>query len=34
MMSTLKDYYNEMIVPYWNDLKDYFGEIVNYFYGD
>jgi hypothetical protein len=31
MLHTIKDYYDEMIIPYWNELKDYFGEIIEMF---
>ncbi len=32
MMCIIKEYYNEMIVPYITELKNYFNEVVKLFY--
>ena len=29
--SNAKEYYNEMIIPYWNDVKECFKEFVIWF---
>lgn len=31
MIQLFKEYYNEMIVPYWADVKEYISELVSYF---
>ena len=31
MIQLFKEYYNEMIVPYCNDVKEFIGELVDYF---
>lgn len=31
MIQLFKEYYDEMIVPYWADVKEYICELVNYF---
>ena len=31
MIRLFKEYYDEMIVPYWADVKEYICELVNYF---
>lgn len=31
MIQLFKDYYREMIVPYWADVKECFSELVSYF---
>ena len=28
MIQLFKEYYNEMIIPYWADVKEYIGELV------
>lgn len=31
MIQLFKEYYNEMIMPYWADVKEYIGELVSCF---
>ena len=31
MIQLFKEYYNEMIMPYWADVKEYIGELVIHF---
>lgn len=31
MIQLFKEYYNEMILPYWADVKEYISELANYF---
>lgn len=31
MIQLFKEYYNEMIMPYWADVKEYIGELVGHF---
>ena len=31
MIQLFKEYYNEMIIPYWADVKEYIGEFVSHF---
>ena len=31
MIQMFKEYYHEMIVPYWADVKECINELVNYF---
>lgn len=31
MIQLFKEYYNKMIIPYWADVKEYIGELVNHF---
>ena len=31
MIQLFKEYYNEMIIPYCNDVKELIGELVDYF---
>lgn len=30
MIQLFKEYYNEMISPYWADVKEYISELVGY----
>ena len=32
MRQLFKEYYNEMIIPYCNDVKELIGELVDYFW--
>ena len=32
MIQLFKEYSNEMIVPYWDDVKELIGELVDYFW--
>lgn len=31
MIQLFKEYYNEMIMSYWADVKEYIGELVHHF---
>jgi len=31
MIQLFKEYYNEMIIPYWADVKEYIVELVGCF---
>ena len=31
MIQLFKEYYNEMIIPYWADVKEYISEFVSHF---
>lgn len=33
MIAALKDYFDEALIPYLHDLKDYFGEIYKMLIG-
>lgn len=30
MIQLFKEYYNEMIIPYWADVKEYISELVSH----
>ena len=30
MIQLFKEYYNEMLMPYWADVKEYICELVSY----
>ena len=32
MIQLFKEYYNEMIIPYYNDVKELIGELVDRFW--
>ena len=34
MIQLFKEYYNEMIIPYWADVKEYYNEMIVPYWND